>query len=47
MILERVNSLDSKHAEGIGYLIDCYASDPMGGDKPLTTEMISQIANSK
>jgi hypothetical protein len=25
--------------------MDCYAFDPMGGDKPLTTAIIFQIAN--
>lgn len=45
VVLERANYLDSKHAEDIGYLMNCYASDPMGGGKPLTTEIMSKIAN--
>ena len=43
-ILERVNYLDSKHAADIGYLMNCYASDPMGGGRPLSTEITSRLA---
>jgi len=43
-ILERVNYLDSKHAADIGYLMNCYASDPMGGSSPLTAEITSRLA---
>ena len=42
--LERVNHLDSKHAADIGYLMNCYASDPMGGGSPLATEITSRLA---
>lgn len=43
-ILERVNYSDKKHAEDLGYLMSCYAADPMGGGKPLPKEIISRIA---
>jgi len=42
--LERVNHLDSKHAADIGYLMNYYASDPMGGGSPLATEITSRLA---
>jgi len=42
--LERVNYLDSKHAADIGHLMNCYASDPMGGGSPLATEITSRLA---
>ena len=42
--LERVNHLDSKHAADIGYLMNCYASDPMGRGSPLATEITSRLA---
>ena len=44
-VLERANYLDSKHAADIGYLMNCYASDPMGGGNPLSTEITSRLAN--
>lgn len=44
VILERIDYLDSRHAEDMGYLMDCYAADPMGGGKPLAAGIISQIA---
>ncbi|MFT7470151.1 MAG: ribosomal protein S18 acetylase RimI-like enzyme [Kiritimatiellia bacterium] len=42
--LERVNYLDGKHAADISYLMNCYASDPMGGGSPLSTEITSRLA---
>lgn len=44
-VLERVNYSDSKHAIDIGYLMNCYASDPMGGGSPLTPEITSRLAD--
>ena len=34
--LIRVDYLNKKHAEDIGYLMDAYAIDSMGGAMPLT-----------
>ena len=42
--LERGNYLDSKHAADIGYLMNCYAYDPIGTGSPLTTEITSRLA---
>jgi hypothetical protein len=42
--LERENYLDSKHAADVGYLMNCYAYDPIGGGSPLTTEITSRLA---
>ena len=44
-VLERANYSDSKHATDIGSLMNCYASDPMGGGSPLTTEITSRLAS--
>ena len=44
-VLERANYLDSRHAADIGYLMNCYASDPMGGGNPLAKEITSKLAS--
>ena len=44
-ILERADYADKKHAADIGYLMNCYSSDPMGGGKSLSTEITSQLAD--
>jgi len=38
------NYLDTKHAKDIGYLLDCYAKDPMGGGKALPKDIKNNIA---
>lgn len=38
------NYLDPQHARDMGYLMDCYASDPMGGGEPLSEEIKTSLA---
>lgn len=40
----KANYLNEKHAEEIVFLMDSYASDPMGGGKPLTEVVKNNIA---
>jgi ribosomal protein S18 acetylase RimI-like enzyme len=40
----KANYLNEKHAKEIAFLMDSYASDPMGGGKPLTEEVRNNIA---
>ena len=35
---------NEKHGRDIGYLLNCYASDPMGGGKPLDQYVIDNLA---
>lgn len=35
---------DAKHAADIGYLLNCYATDPMGGGQPLADEIQQNLA---
>lgn len=44
-VLERADYSDGKHAADIGYLMNYYASDPMGGGRPLATEITAKLAN--
>jgi GNAT superfamily N-acetyltransferase len=39
-----VDYLNPQHATDMGYLMDCYASDPMGGGEPLSEEIITSLA---
>ena len=39
-----VDYLDPQQAGDMGYLMDCYASDPMGGGEPLSTEIKASLA---
>ncbi len=43
--IENADYSNPGHAADIAYLMNCYASDPMGGGKPLSEEITSQIAN--
>lgn len=36
---------DSEHAEQIGMLLNCYATDPMGGGEPLSDEVKANLAS--
>ncbi len=40
----KANYLNEKHAEEIAFLMDSYATDPMGGGKPLAGEVKNNIA---
>ena len=44
-IIEIADYLNGKHAADIGYLMNCYASDPMGGGEPLTSTVTSKLAS--
>ena len=44
-VLERANYSNTKHAADIGYLMNCYASDPMGGGNPLGPDITSRLAS--
>lgn len=44
-VIEKVNYLNDKHATDIGHLMNCYASDPMGGGEPLSADVSSQLAS--
>lgn len=37
--------LNIEHAQAIGFLLNAYASDPMGGGKPLSDEIVNNIAS--
>jgi len=37
--------LNSQHAQDIGYLLNCYAEDPMGGGEPLSENVKTNLAN--
>ena len=39
-----VDYLDPQHATDMEYLMDCYASDPMGGGEPLSQEILASLA---
>ena len=43
--IERAVYTDRKHAADMGYLMNCYASDPMGGGKPLSEDIRAKLAN--
>jgi ribosomal protein S18 acetylase RimI-like enzyme len=36
--------LNKNHSADIGYLVDCYASDPMGGGDPLPADVKADLA---
>ena len=40
----RADYLDKQHAGDIGYLLNCYAVDPMGGGTPLPQEVQQNLA---
>lgn len=40
----QANYLDAHHAQAISYLLDCYATDPMGGAAPLPTYVKENLA---
>lgn len=37
--------LNKEHAQAIGFLLNAYAADPMGGGQPLPAEIVNNIAN--
>ena len=37
--------LHNKHAQDIGYLLNCYAEDPMGGGAPLSDNIKTNLAS--
>ena len=39
-----VDYLDPQHARDMGYLMDCYASDPMGGGESLSEQIKTSLA---
>ncbi|MCK5830532.1 MAG: GNAT family N-acetyltransferase [Methylococcales bacterium] len=41
----KADYLNPKHAEEIAFLMNAYASDPMGGGKPLPDSVINNLAN--
>ncbi len=40
----RVNYLNKDQGQDIGYLLNAYATDPMGGGKPIADKVIKNIA---
>ncbi len=44
-ILEKADYSNQRHAADIAYLMDCYATDPMGGGEPLPNEVITNLAS--
>ncbi len=40
----RADYLDDRHAADLGYLLNCYALDPMGGGVPLPQEVQQSLA---
>lgn len=41
----QANYFNKDHAQAIGVLLNAYATDPMGGGKPLPAEIVNNIAN--
>lgn len=37
--------LNTEHAHAIGFLLNAYATDPMGGGRPLPENVVTSIAN--
>jgi ribosomal protein S18 acetylase RimI-like enzyme len=44
IVITKANYLDENHAKEIAILMNSYATDPMGGGKPLSKEVINNLA---